>query len=85
MTEALPVRTIEEHNAHSLLAQHEMLELMARLQREGMDWRVILPGAAAAIAQMVHDNVGPLAVGPHFLRIAKGWAAEIAKDLGPED
>jgi hypothetical protein len=85
MNQVLPERLLEEQNAHAVLAQHEILELMARLQREGIDWRAILPGAAAAIAQIVHDNVGPLAVGPHFLRIAKGWAAEIAKDYPLEN
>ena len=81
MTSDAPPCTIVEHQAHAVLAQHEIEELMARLQSEGIDWRVILTGATAAIAQIVFSNLGPLAVGPHFLRVARTWAAEIAKDF----
>lgn len=54
----------------SRIATTEILELMARQNAEGMDWRIVLTGAASAISQVVAQNVGPGSVAGYFAGLA---------------
>lgn len=44
---------------HCRLAEQDMLELIRRLQTEGMDLRIILAGIGTATAAVMFDAWGP--------------------------
>jgi hypothetical protein len=52
------------------IVQTELLEVMSRLHREGIDWRVVLTGAGCAIADTVNRNVGAGEVPVWFARMS---------------
>lgn len=52
------------------VVQVEVLELFAKLEREGVSWQVALTGAATAIANVVMQQVGPAEVPVWFARTA---------------
>ena len=51
---------------HAAIVQMEVLELLDRLVREGVDWRVAMTGTGCAIADMLNRNVGPAEVPKWF-------------------
>jgi hypothetical protein len=79
------VKPTPEQWEHSAIVQTEMLEVLARLNREGVDWRVCLVGATSAIAQILMENVGPAEVPVFFARQAATTMhlakPELRKDL----
>ena len=64
------IKPTPEQWEHSALVQSEVLELLQRLNREGVDWRVCLIGAASAQAQIIMTNVGQAEVPVYFARNA---------------
>jgi hypothetical protein len=52
------------------LVQTEILELLARLQAEGIDWRVLLTGTGCAIADVLNRNVGGAEIPKWFATMA---------------
>jgi hypothetical protein len=60
MTDHSPLhKPTQLESDQAALVQAEILELMHRLNREGINWRVVLTGAGVAIADVVLRNVGP--------------------------
>ena len=73
MKDAKPTRS---HEDQALLAQHDVLELMARLGSEGFDARAVLAGVASGMAAMVASVFGMDAVAPWFANQARVAAGE---------
>ena len=53
-------------DAQITLAQHDIVEMLNRLGREGMDPRIVLAGLAAATAGLLVSVFGSTAVAPWF-------------------
>lgn len=66
-TKAIISQRDEEQAA---VAQAEVLEAMKRLVRDGFDWRCVLAGAGAAMADMVGKIAGPEKVPAHFAQLS---------------
>lgn len=62
-----PTPTREQWD-QSGIAQGDMLEIMSRLIDEGVDWRIVLTGAAGAIAHLVKAHAGEAEVPVWFAR-----------------
>lgn len=65
-----------EQRTHAELVQQDIIELLNRLIREGIDPRVILAGIASASCDMLTNVFGQSSVVPWFEMQAK-----IARDL----
>ena len=65
------------HEDQALLAQQDVLELMARLGGDGFDARAVLAGVASGMAIMVGTVFGPGAVSPWFANQARVAAGEL--------
>ena len=55
---------------HAVIVQTEVLELLDRLVREGVDWRIAMTGTGCAIADILNRNVGPAEVPKWFATTA---------------
>jgi hypothetical protein len=65
-----PVPVTAEQEAHAQLVQDDLVEYFRRQIAEGMDWRVLLVGAGAAIAAMVLNIAGGKHVPTWFAQMA---------------
>ena len=52
------------------LVQAEMLEVIDRLMKEGIDWRIVLTGTSTALANLLMAKAGPEQVPVHFARLS---------------
>lgn len=66
----------DEQEQQALLVQHDVLETINRLGREGIDPRLIMAGLAAATSDLLTSTFGNTAVAPWF----DGQAA-VAREL----
>lgn len=64
------IKPTDEQWEQSGLVQVEILEVIERLMREGIDWRIVLTGATSALANVVMAKAGPAEVCPFFARTA---------------
>lgn len=53
-----------EQREQAVLAQHEIVETINRLIREGIDYRVVLAGVGSAAADFITCTVGRSAIAP---------------------
>lgn len=80
MTDHSPLRQPTQAQAdQSVIAQTEILEAMARLHREGMDWRIVLTGAGCAIADTLNRNMGAAEIPKWFAQFS-AMTMHLAKD-----
>ena len=64
-------RPSDEQQQQALLVQHDVIEVLNRLAKEGIDRRIIMAGLGSATADLITCSFGPQAVAPWFDRQAE--------------
>lgn len=63
---AKPSKPTEAQQQQALLVHHDVRELLAKLAGEGIDARIVVTGAAAALADVLSGTWGAESVAPWF-------------------